>query len=192
MLTRDKRPIYILGLVFQMPMAPIGQYLTLTLRGLHLDTFQANLLTIPYTVIHMITMLGITYLGEIFNELTLIAASGQVWALPFLIYLNSVDTAGVNRWVIYAVTTLLLGYPNAHPIQVGWNSRNSNTVRSRTVSAACYNMFVQAGGIVSSNIYRKGELLFRFLVENRMLKYLKQMMRRCTGVPTSSCWLSAA
>ncbi|KAL0466238.1 major facilitator superfamily domain-containing protein [Neurospora intermedia] len=153
----DLWPIYILGLVFQMPMAPIGQYLTLTLRGLHFDTFQANLLTIPYTVIHMITMLGITYLGEIFNELTLIAASGQVWALPFLIYLNSVDTAGVNRWVIYAVTTLLLGYPNAHPIQVGWNSRNSNTVRSRTVSAACYNMFVQAGGIVSSNIYRKDD-----------------------------------
>ncbi|KAK3502177.1 major facilitator superfamily domain-containing protein [Neurospora crassa] len=132
----DLWPIYILGLVFQMRMAPIGQYLTLTLRGLHFDTFQANLLTIPYTVIHMITMLGITHLREIFNELTLIAASGQIWALPFLIYLNSVDTAGVNRWVIY---------------------RNSNTVRSRTVSAACYNMFVQAGGIVSSNIYRKDD-----------------------------------
>ncbi|KAH7625359.1 major facilitator superfamily domain-containing protein [Sordaria sp. MPI-SDFR-AT-0083] len=153
----DLWPLYILGLVFQIPMTPIAQYLTLTLKGLHFDTFQANLLTIPYTVLHMITMLGITYLGEIFNELTLIAASGQIWALPFLIYLNTVDTTGVNRWVIYAVTTLLLGYPNAHPIQVGWNSRNSNTVRSRTVSAACYNMFVQAGGIVSSNIYRKDD-----------------------------------
>jgi hypothetical protein len=123
-------------------------------------------------------MLGITYLAEMVGQLTLVAGMAQLWPLPFLIYLNAVDTSKVNRWVIYAVTTLLLSYPNgespmpcrsrihpwreltgttAHPIQVGWNSRNSNTVRSRTVSAACYNMFVQTSATIASNIYRAGK-----------------------------------
>ncbi|KAF5497164.1 putative transporter [Colletotrichum siamense] len=153
----DLWPLYILGLTFQIPSTPPQQYLTLTLRNLGFDTFQANLLSIPNTVGHMITMLAITYLAEVFKELTFIAMSGQFWTLPFLIYLNVVDTTEVNRWVLYTVISLLLIYPNAHPIQVGWNSRNSNTVRSRTVSAACYNMFVQTSGIISSNIYRSGE-----------------------------------
>ncbi|KAK1722961.1 hypothetical protein CaCOL14_008260 [Colletotrichum acutatum] len=153
----DLWPLYILGLTFQIPMTPPSQYLTLTLKNLGFDTFQANLLAIPWTVGHMVTMLAITYLGEVIGELTFVSMSGQVWALPFLIYLNVVDTSGVNRWVLYSVITLLLMYPNPHPIQVGWNSRNSNTVRSRTVSAACYNMFVQTDGIISSNIYRSDD-----------------------------------
>ncbi|KAL1854405.1 hypothetical protein VTK73DRAFT_8753 [Phialemonium thermophilum] len=153
----DLWPLYILGLVFQIPPTPPTQYLTLSLRGLGFDTFQTNLLTIPYTVLHMITMMILTYSAEIVGELTFMSLIGQIWILPFLIYLNCVDTQNVNRWVLWAVTSLLLSYPSAHPIQVGWNSRNSNTVRSRTVSAACYNMFVQASGIISSNIYRQDD-----------------------------------
>ncbi|KAI1456226.1 MFS general substrate transporter [Annulohypoxylon moriforme] len=150
----DLWPLYILGLTFQIPSTPEQQYLTLSLRQMNFNTLTSNLLSIPWTVLHIITMLALTYSAEIFKELTFVAIIGQFWILPFLIYLNVANTANVSRWVIWAVTTLLLAYPNAHPIQVGWNSRNSNTVRARTVSAACYNMFCQAGGIISSNIYR--------------------------------------
>ncbi|KAI1371953.1 MFS general substrate transporter [Hypoxylon crocopeplum] len=150
----DLWPLYIIGLTFQIPAVPEQQYLTLSLRQMKFDTFTSNLLSIPWTVIHIFTMLANTYAAEIFRETTFVAMIGQFWILPFLIYLNVANTASASRWVIWAVTTLLLGYPNAHPVQVGWNSRNSNTVRSRTVSAACYNMFCQAGGIIASNIYR--------------------------------------
>lgn len=162
-----------MGLAFQIPMTPQTQYLTLTLKGLGFDTFQTNLLTIPYYAGHskftiffhkmpasnaatVVSMLILTYLGEMWNELTFTAMIGQIWALPLLICLVALNLATIDRWALYAVLVLLLIYPNAHPIQVGWNSRNSNAVRSRTVSAACYNMFVQAGGIISSNIYRAG------------------------------------
>ncbi|KAL8408310.1 hypothetical protein RB594_006926 [Gaeumannomyces avenae] len=143
----DSWPLYLLGLTFQLPMIPPHQYLTLSLRSLGFDTFQTNLLSIPYTVGHIITILGITYLAEIRGELT-------STAFPILVYMTVTDLGSVNRWVVWAVTTVLLSYPNAHPIQVGWNSRNSNSVRLRTVSATCYNMFVQAGGVVGAQIYR--------------------------------------
>lgn len=57
-------------------------------------------------------MLALTYFSEITQQLTLVAGAAQIWVLPFLIYLNVVDTSQVSRWVIYAVTTLLLSYPN--------------------------------------------------------------------------------
>ncbi|KAJ6139574.1 hypothetical protein N7471_006060 [Penicillium samsonianum] len=150
----DLWPIYIIGLTFQTPVVPPKQYLTLTLRGLGFGTFVTNLLVIPSEVLCIFFLLLLTYVSEICSQLTLVSMIGQIWILPFLIYLYVVDINTANKWCVWAVMTLLLAYPNAHAIQVNWNSRNSNTVRSRTVSAAMYNMCVQASGIIASNIYR--------------------------------------
>ncbi|KAM0545349.1 hypothetical protein ACHAPJ_011421 [Fusarium lateritium] len=153
----DLWPIYAIGLTFLIPATPPAQYFTLTLRNLGFSVIVTNLLTIPSTLLSIGGLLLLTYLSEKWNERSFLAAAVQVWKLPFVIYLYVVDMSTVNRWVSFAVLTLLLGSPTAHPIQVSWNSRNSNTVRLRTVSAAVYNMTVQSGGIIASNVYRKDD-----------------------------------
>lgn len=76
---------------------------------------------------------------------------------PFLVALT-VLPATASPWVRYALLTGIASYPYCHAILVAWNSRNSNSVRTRAVSSALYNMFVQAGNIVASNIYRQDDL----------------------------------
>lgn len=111
----DLWPLYIIGIVFQIPMSTPTNYLTLSLKGIGFNTFQTNLLTIPYSVLHIILMLIITYASEVTGQLTLTALTGQIWALPFLVYLYAVDINSVNKWLAWAIMTLLLSYPNGKP-----------------------------------------------------------------------------
>jgi hypothetical protein len=108
----DLWPIYVTGLTFQTPMTTPTQYLTLSLKGLGFDTFQTNLLTIPSTFFHMVLMMVLTYSSEILGELSLSAMTGQIWALPFLIYIYVVDINTVNKWIAWTIMTLLLSYPS--------------------------------------------------------------------------------
>ncbi|KAI5949011.1 hypothetical protein KGF57_005002, partial [Candida theae] len=47
--------------------------------------------------------------------------------------------------------------PYIHAICVAWVSRNSNSVRNRSICSALYNMFVQLGNIIGNNIYREDD-----------------------------------
>ena len=101
-------------------------------------------------------MLVSTYISEKINQRALHGLIAQFWFLPCVIALALLPS-GASRWASYAVVTVLLSYPNPHPMQVAWASRNSNSVRNRTVSAALYNMAVQISAIISANIYREDD-----------------------------------
>lgn len=84
-----------------------------------------------------------------------------------------------NAWGTFSVVTVLLSYPYCHAIVVGWASKNSNNVGTRTVSAALYNseflsldltstrpcgydtnwntVCVQLGNIIGNNVYREDD-----------------------------------
>jgi hypothetical protein len=76
----------------------------------------------------------------------------QLWCLPLLIALYTFNE-NTSNWVYFAVVSLIVAYPDVHPVQVAWASTNSYSVQGRTVSASLYNMFVQAGGVVAVRIF---------------------------------------
>ncbi|KAK9370528.1 major facilitator superfamily domain-containing protein [Lipomyces kononenkoae] len=152
----DLWPIYIIGLTFGMSSAPVSTYLSLTLRSIGFSTFQTTLMGLPNQVGGLLTMLAVSYSSQRFNERSIHGLLSQLWVLPNLIALRSFGLHS-NKWSKYAVTTVLLSHPSTHAVQVAWTSRNSNSVRSRTVSSAMYNIACQLGGIVGNYIYRSDD-----------------------------------
>ncbi|KAH8913098.1 MFS general substrate transporter [Coniochaeta sp. PMI_546] len=150
----DLWPLYIIGVIAFIPQAPPATYITLTLRNLGFDPFNTNLLTIPYNVFHIINLILLTRLSERLNERTLVSMLQPLWTLPCLVALRWWSGVTTDKWGTYALVTVLISYPYAHAILVGWASKNSNNVGARSVSAALYNMSVQVGSIISAYIYQ--------------------------------------
>lgn len=128
------------------PVGPPQTYLTLTLRNLGFTTTQSNLLTLPSPSLGLLNLLITSYFAERIQSRVLGCLILQIWALPLLIALRSFGLT-TNQWDYYIVVTLITAFPYIHPIQVAWVSRNSGSVKTRTISASLYNMFVQAGVI---------------------------------------------
>lgn len=62
-----------------------------------------------------------------------------------------------EKWGTWVVVTMFLAVPFIHAINVSWCSRNSNSIRTRAVSAAIYNMMAQAGSMISSQLYQPSD-----------------------------------
>ena len=104
----------------------------------------------------IITLLGLTWISERLNERALMAMLQAVWTLPCLLALRFWPGALKNVWGTFALITVFLSCPYSHAIVTyvyiqratlrislifvrAWTSKNSGSVRTRTVSAAVYN-----------------------------------------------------
>lgn len=146
--------LYFVGLVAYIPATPVQAYLTLTIRRLGFTTLAANMLTVPSAVLQIFTMLGLAYSSEYFKERTFHCIFGEFWILPLLTAAITLPDGG-NEWGRYSLITLISGYPYFHPIVSSWISENTFDVKKRAITAATYNVIVQMGSLIGSQIYRK-------------------------------------
>jgi hypothetical protein len=149
----EQWPLYLIGITAYIPPSPPANYLSYILRQLGFSVFEANLLAIPSQFLFAVQLLVVTWLSRKFNERSIMSSLSNIWIFPWLVALV-VLPGTASPWIRYVLLSGLLSYPYCHAILVGWNAKNSNSVRTRAVSAAFYNMFVQSGNIIATNIYR--------------------------------------
>lgn len=150
-------PIYLIGLVAYIPENTLSAYMTLLLKEMGFSTFHTNLLCIPYNFLKILILLAVTYFSEKVKNIFGVAMIQPLWVIPLVGVLRFWKGSLVNQWGTYAVLTIMLADPYIHAMMVSACSRNSQSIKNRTVSASLYNMFVQLGSIISSNIYRTND-----------------------------------
>lgn len=145
--------LYFIGLVAYIPATPVQSYLTLTLKRLGFTTFVSNMLTAPSAGLQIITMLLLAWSSNHFNERAWHCFFGEFWLLPMFIGLLTIPDGG-REWGRFSLITLISGYPYFHPLVSSWISENSFDVKKRAITAATYNVIVQIGSLIGSQIYR--------------------------------------
>jgi hypothetical protein len=145
--------LYFVGLVAYIPATPVQAYLSLTLRRLGFTVFESNMLSIPSAALQIVLMLALAKSSEYFNERAFHCIIGEFWSLPLLAALLGLPASG-HAWGRFTLTTMISGYPYFHPIVGAWISENSFSVKKRALTAATYNVIVQMGSVIGSQIYR--------------------------------------
>ena len=142
----DVWPLYVIGLTFLLPTYPLANYLTLQLKDLGFSTSVTNALSIPAPALGLLMLFLVTILSENINNRSFVAMLLSVWNVPFFFALYSLPP-NASRWTYWALASLQQAYPYVHALQVAWVSRQSGSVRTRTISAAIYNMTVQVSAM---------------------------------------------
>lgn len=111
------------------------------------------MLTAPSAAIQIVTMLALAYSSEYFNERAFHCFFGEFWLVPLFTALLTIPDGG-RDWERFTLITLVSGYPYFHPIVSSWLSENTFDVKKRAITAATYNVIVQVGSLIGSQIYR--------------------------------------
>lgn len=147
--------LYFLGVIAYIPATPVQAYLSYNLKVVGgFTTLQSNLLTAVSAVVQVITILALAKSSQWFNERTFHCFFGEFWVLPCLIALQTLPDSQKLPWGRFTIATLVSGYPYFHPILASWISQNSFDVKKRALTAATYNVLVQIGSLIGSQIYR--------------------------------------
>ncbi|KAK0631382.1 major facilitator superfamily domain-containing protein [Immersiella caudata] len=162
--------LYFIGLIAYIPASPVQGYLTLTLRRLGFSTFNTNMLTIPSAILQIITMLCLSFSSDYFGERTFHCLFGEAWIMPLLVALLTIPDGG-REWGRFSLITLISGYPYFHPIVTSWISENTFDVKKRAIAAAVYNVIVQIGSLISSQIYRRWDAPY-YKTGNTVLRFV--------------------
>lgn len=152
----DLWPMYFLGLIFMLPSYPLSNYLTLQLKNLGFSTEETNALSIPAPAIGLVLLLVVTVISESVDNRSFVAMSYSVWNFASYLALYKLPANG-SPWIYWTVATIQQAAPYVHALQVAWISRQSGSVRTRTISAAVYNMMVQVSAILGANVYQKDD-----------------------------------
>lgn len=152
----DMWPLYLIGVTFLIPSYPLSNYLTLQLRHLGFSTEQTNALSVPAPAIGVVLLFLVVIVSEVVDNRSFVAMSQSVWFFPLCFALYALPS-DASPWTFWAVATLQQGFPYVHAIQVAWVSRQSGSVRTRTISAALYNMLVQVSAIIGANVYQQSD-----------------------------------
>jgi hypothetical protein len=159
--------LYFIGLITYIPASPVQGYLTLTLKRLGFGTFASNMLTAPSAALQIITMLALAWSSNHFNERAWHCFFGEVWLIPLFTALLTLPDGG-QEWARFSLITLVSGYPYFHPLVSSWISENTFDVKKRAITAATYNVIVQVGSVISSQIYRSWDSPY-YKVGNKVL-----------------------
>ncbi|QRW18050.1 major facilitator superfamily transporter [Rhizoctonia solani] len=188
--------LYFIGLIAYIPQGPVTGYLNLSLKNLGFSTIESNLLGIPAAALQIITMLALSRSSDYFGDRSLHVLFGEIWSLGPLIALAYLPHHASN-WSRFAISTLIGGYPYFHPIVTSWVSENSFDVKKRAVAAATYNVIVQIGSVISSQLYRKDDaplyyrankILFSLCIASAAVVLLQRWWLRRLNAAKERAW----